>query len=69
MTLTNTTDHAVKVSVHVDQDVATHNRPKSRDLGPKEIAAGQAWKIDDLAALDKVTVTGEGFDPLMLTVK
>lgn len=69
MTLTNTTDHAVTVSVHVDEDVTAHNRPKARDLGPQEIAAGQDWKVDNLAAQDRVTVTGDGLEPMKLTVQ
>jgi len=69
MTLKNTSDHAIKVSVHVDEDVTAHNRPKARDLGPKELAAGATWKIDNLAAGDKVTVSGDGIDTMKLTVK
>lgn len=69
MTLTNTADHTIKVGVRVDQDVTVHNRPKARHLGPEEIAPGKDWKVDDLAALDKVTVTAEGFAPLQIVVQ
>lgn len=69
MTLTNTTSKAVKVTVHVDEDVTTHNRPKARDLGPQEIAANGNWKVDNLAAGDRVTVSGDGFEAMKLTVK
>ena len=69
LTLTNTSDQALTVTVKVDQDVTAHNRPKSRDLGPQEIASGKEWKIDDLAALDKVTVKAKGYEPLKLTVE
>ncbi len=69
LTLTNTSHKTLKVSAKVDQDVTAHNRPKSRDLGPQEIAPGKDWKIDDLAALDKVTVKAHGFQPLKLTVE
>jgi hypothetical protein len=69
LTLTNTTDHSVKVSVHVDEDVTSHNRPKARDVGPQDIAPGGTWKVDNLAAQDKVTVTGDGLEPMKLTVQ
>lgn len=69
LTLTNTSDKALTVSAKVHQDVTAHNRPKTRELGPQEIAPGKDWKIDDLAALDKVIVKADGFEPLTLTVE
>ncbi len=67
VTLTNTSAHVLKLTVKIDMSVAVHNRPKDKDL-TQELAPGKEWKIDDLAAEDKLTVKAEGFEPLKLTV-
>lgn len=69
LTLKNTSETPITVSVRVDQDVTVHNRPKNRTVGPQEIAPGKEWRIDDLAALDKVTVSADGYESLTLTVR
>jgi hypothetical protein len=69
LTLTNTSDKPLMVTALVDVSVAIHDRPKNRELGPREITPGQNWKIDDLVAEDRVTVKAEGFEPLKLVVK
>lgn len=68
LTLKNVSTHAIEVTSAIEESVVSHNRPKSRTLPPQTIAPGKTWKIDGLAAHDKVTLTAKGFMPLALTV-
>lgn len=68
LTLKNTSDAALTVSATVIQSVASHNRPRTLEIGPQTIAAGGTWQIPDLAAHDKVVVTSEGHETLEVTV-
>ena len=67
--LTNTSKAAVTVSAKILLSVVVHSAPNSRSVPAHAIAPGQTWTISELSALDKVTVTAEGFAPLELTVK
>lgn len=66
--LKNVSTRTLEVTGVVDESVVSHNRPKSRTLPAQTIAPGKTWKIDGLAAHDKVTLTARGFMPLQLTV-
>lgn len=68
LTLRNVSTHALEVTGAVEVSVVSHNRPKSRALPAQAIAPGKTWKIEGLAAHDKVTLTAKGFLPLQLTV-
>lgn len=68
LTLKNTSASAVKVTATIEESVVSHNRPKVRTLDPQVIEAGKTWKIEGLAAHDKVTIAAEGFEALHLTV-
>jgi hypothetical protein len=68
LTLKNVSTHALEVTGAVEVSVVSHNRPKSRTLPAQAIAPGKTWKIDGLAAHDKVTLTAQEFAPLQLTV-
>ena len=67
--LTNTSKQSVKVSATIYLSVMSHNRDKARQVPAHVIEPGQTWIIDELAALDKVTVNADGFAPLELVVK
>lgn len=68
LTLTNTSRESLKLHVKIDESVLVHNRANTRKLPAHELAAGAEWKIDDLAAGDKITIHSKGFAPLELTV-
>ena len=67
--LTNDSKKAITASATVYLSVMSHNRDKARQVAAHVIEPGKTWTIDELAALDKVTVTAEGFAPLELVVK
>lgn len=67
--LTNTSKDTLKVSVKILLSVFAHNTEKARNLPTQVIEAGKTWTIPELAALDKVIITADGFAPLELTVK
>lgn len=64
LTVTNTSKAELKLKAKIAQSVVGHNRPKQIDLPEKALAAGAAWRIDDLAAEDTVTLHAPGFDKL-----
>ena len=66
VTLTNTSDKALTVNATIIWSVTSHNRPRTIELPAKEIAAGGTWKIDDLAAEDRIVLTAEGYAKLEL---
>ena len=68
LTLKNTSQAAVTVTATVLQSVVSHNRPKTFDVGPKTIEAGGSWAIPDLAVQDRVSVKGDGYETLEVTV-
>jgi len=65
----NTSHGALKVSAVIDQSITSHNRPKKIELPAHSVAAGESWKIADLAVDDKVTLSAEGYDKLEVVVK
>jgi hypothetical protein len=68
LSLKNTSDSAVKVSAKILLSVYFHADSKAKNIPVHTIEAGQVWTIPGLAANDKVTISGDGFAPLELTV-
>lgn len=66
--LKNTSDAALTVSATIIWSVASHNRAKTINLPPHEIAAGESWTIDDLAAEDRVILSADHFEKLEVKV-
>ena len=65
----NTSNGALKVSATVLLSVLSHNRDKAREHPAQAIEPGQTWTIGELAALDKVILKADGYEPLQLEVK
>jgi hypothetical protein len=68
LTLKNTSAKPVKITATVDESVVSHNRPKTRTVTSPSVEPGKTWKIEALAAHDKVTLAADGFAPLQLVV-
>lgn len=68
LNLKNTSKNAVTVSAKITLSVVYHSSAKTRELPAHVIDPGQVWTIPELASLDKVSITAEGFAPLELTV-
>jgi hypothetical protein len=68
LNLKNVSKDAVTVSAQVIASVTFHATAKTRNLPDHAIEAGQVWTITELAATDKVIISGKGFAPLELTV-
>jgi len=66
--LTNTSERTLKVAALVRYSVVTHPSAKSKTVPAQKIAPGKMLTIDDLAVEDKVTLTADGFEPLVLKV-
>lgn len=66
--LTNTSHDALKVHVKILLSVYSHASDKAKKLPEETIAAGKDWTITNLAALDKVIISAEGYAPLELEV-
>lgn len=67
LSLKNTSASALTVTATIQESVVSHNRPKTRTLPAQAIEPGKTWKIDGLAAQDKITLTATGFEALELT--
>jgi hypothetical protein len=68
LSLKNTSDSSVKVTAKILLSVYFHADSKAKNIPEHSVDAGQVWTIPGLAAGDKVTIMGEGFAPLDLTV-
>jgi hypothetical protein len=68
LSLKNTSDSALKVTVKILLSVYFHADSKARNLPEHSIGAGEVWTVPGLAAADKVTVSASGYAPLELTV-
>ncbi len=66
LTLKNTSDKPLTVNATIVWSVTSHNRANTVKLPAREIAAGESWKIDDLAAEDRVILEADGFEKLEL---
>jgi len=66
LNLRNDSKDALKVKVTVFPSVVFHADTKARNIPEHSIAAGDTWKIGDLAAGDKVSVASDGYDKLDL---
>jgi hypothetical protein len=64
LTLKNTSKKTLTVEGTIIWSVASHNRANTIKLPPREIAAGESWIINDLAAEDRVILTAEGYEKL-----
>ena len=69
LTLKNDSKDALKVSAKVLLSVAAHNADKARNVPAETVAPGKTMTISDLAALDVVVVSTEGYAPLKIEVK
>lgn len=69
LTVTNASGAELKLKAVIAQSVVSHNRPKTIELPEKLLAAGAAWKIADLAADDKVTLSAAGHAKLEVKVE
>jgi RecB family endonuclease NucS len=67
--LKNDSKETLKVSAQVLLSVAAHNADKARNIPAEVVEPGQTMTIADLAALDVVTVTADGYAPLKVEVK
>ena len=68
LTLTNTSDHALKVTAKILLSVSFHAESKARNLPEHTIDAGKVWTISELAANDKVILHAKDYAPLELLV-
>jgi len=66
--LKNTSAKAVTVTAKVLLSVAYHANDKARHVPAHTIEAGQSWSIGELAALDKVILTADGYAELTIEV-
>ncbi len=66
--LLNESKEEITVAAHIDLSVVVHNRPKTRDIPAQKVAAAGAMTIENLAPEDKVTLTAEGYAPLVVVV-
>ncbi|HVZ63996.1 MAG TPA: hypothetical protein VG936_05355 [Lacunisphaera sp.] len=69
LTLKNDSKATLKLSAKVLLSVVAHNADKARAVPAQDVAAGATMKIADLAAMDKVIVTADGYAPLEIEVK
>ena len=67
--LKNDSSASIKVSGKVLLSVHAHNMDKARLVPAHVVEAGQTMTITDLAALDKVIVSADGFAPLEIEIK
>ncbi len=66
--LKNESSKAITVSAEIELSVVVHNRPKSRSVAAQTVAAGAVLTIDNLAPDDKLTLSAEGYAPLVVVV-
>ena len=66
LTVTNTSDHNLQLSGVIHWSVTSHNRAQTQKLGPKTLAAGESWTINDLAVEDRVVLEADGYATLEL---
>lgn len=64
LTLKNTSQEKLTVNATIVWSVTSHNRANTIKLPVREMAAGESWTIDDLAAEDRVILEAEGFEKL-----
>ena len=64
--MTNTSDHSLQLSGVILWSVTSHNRAQTHKLGPKELAPGDSWTINDLAVEDRVILEAAGYAKLEL---
>jgi hypothetical protein len=68
LSVKNTSNSAIKVSAKILLSVYFHADSKAKNIPAHSIEAGQVWAIPGLAANDKVTLSGDGFAAMDLTV-
>tara|TARA_R110002167_G_scaffold202412_1_gene406107 strand:+ start:153 stop:557 length:405 start_codon:yes stop_codon:yes gene_type:complete len=66
LTLKNTANHALTLQGTIFWSVTSHNRAQTLALGPKELAPGASWTINDLAFDDRIILQAKGFAKLEL---
>ena len=66
LTLKNTSDQALSLRGTIIWSVTSHNRARTFAIGPKELAPGKSWIINDLAFEDRIIIRAKGFAKLEL---
>lgn len=66
--LKNEARESMSVGATIETSIVVPNRPKSRTVPPQVVPPGGTLSIDKLAPDDRVTLTAEGFDPLLVIV-
>jgi hypothetical protein len=66
--LVNTSAKALKVTAQVYYSVVSHQSAKTKTMPAQVVEAGKTLTIADLAIADKVTLTADGFEPLVVEV-
>jgi hypothetical protein len=69
LTLKNESASPITASAKVLLAVAFHADSKARAVPSQVVAPGATWTISDLAKGDRVTVSADGFAPLVLSVE
>jgi hypothetical protein len=69
LTLKNESSNPVKASAKVLLAVAFHADSKARTVAEQTVGPGETWTIPGLAKGDRVTVSADGFAPLVLSVE
>jgi hypothetical protein len=68
LTLKNTSNDSIRASGTVQLSVASHGDKKTRDIAEHVVGRAEVWTIPGLSAGDKVTITAEGYSPLVIPV-
>jgi hypothetical protein len=68
LTLKNTGNADIRASGTVALAVASHGDRKTKDIPEKVVGRDESWTITSLASGDKVTITADGYAPLVLMV-
>ncbi len=64
LTLTNMSKQKLSVAGTIVWSVTSHNRANTIKLPLRELAGGESWTIDDLAAEDRVILEAEGYEKI-----
>jgi hypothetical protein len=66
--LANESKQELTVSAHIELSVVVHNRPKTRDVPAQKVPVAGAMTIENLAPEDKITLSAEGYAPMVVVV-
>ena len=66
LTLKNTSNETLTVQGTIFWSVSSHNRAQTLTVGPKTLAPGASWTINDLAVEDRIVIQALGFTKIEL---